>query len=65
MMGLLAWLTYSATSLVTAGDVLVKPDSHSTVKFTKFPPLVHSLCRRNFSVARKLPNPVLSAAWLG
>ena len=44
------------------GDVLVKPDSHSGMKLTNLLLLVHAVCLLNFSLARKVPNPLESAA---
>ena len=61
IMGSLLVLAYSAMLPTMVGDVLVKSDSHSAMKLTKSLLLVHSVCLLNFSFARKVLNPLLSA----
>ena len=61
-MGSLLVLAYSAMLPVMLGDVLVKVDSHSAMKLTKLSLLVHSDCLLNFSLLRKVLNPLPSAA---
>ncbi len=65
MMGWLLVLVYSAMLPNTVGVVLVKSDSHSVRKSVKLLLVVQSRLLLNFSVLRKLLNPVAVAAGLG
>ena len=56
---------YSAMLPVMPGVLMVKSDSHSTMKSLKIPLVVHSRAFLNFCFLRKALNPSASAVLLG